>query len=128
MNTPMRDLDLLTPEGFAVAIDRSVISKGDFRLLLRRLGACAAGLKFVKGKTLDEAWNMCQDGHFMYWWIHQLYLCRLLDVPDRLLLIDRTLDALFTDRQRRKNGDTPYRRAFAAAMRAHFTYSGTIRV
>ncbi len=45
-----------------------------FRNKLENLGACKASLEWVKDKTIEEAWETCEDSQWMLWILAKTYL------------------------------------------------------
>jgi hypothetical protein len=60
-----------------------------FRKKLEKLGACSESLKWVKGKTIEQAWKTCQKSEWMIWILTQTDL----DLIDPLCdMVESVLD------------------------------------
>lgn len=48
-------------------------ARGPVWHLFKKLGACNAGLKYVEGKTFDQAWELCDNAGFFIWWVRVVW-------------------------------------------------------
>jgi hypothetical protein len=125
----------VTPaEQFEQALQKALNSAPAFTELLRTLGACAAGQKWAKGKTLRQAWKKNQ-GVFMFWFVRNVTVARgRFGVCDEAALkrADVIGSALYTGIEasfpRGTRTDQTFKTRLARAMRACFTPLGKPRV
>lgn len=44
-----------------------------FYQIVSAWGACGSGLRYINGKTVDQAWEKCDNASFLLWWTRQLW-------------------------------------------------------